>query len=125
MFDQETAATRALLIFLAEHNEALQNAAVVLGGSWALRRAQHLMDHLLSSGELNRRARLDLVALHQVLTLQHVGDPDRIETMFFAGIDPADPMVEDICLLTDQLEDHLRAVDSASDMPIFDLDIAA
>lgn len=125
MFDQETAATRSLLTFLAEHNEGLQNAALVLGGSWALRRVQHLLDHLSSTGELNRRARLDLVALHQVLTLQYVGDPERIETMLFAGIDPMDPMVEDICLLSDQLEDHMRAIDAACDLPVFDLDIAA
>ncbi|SLN40993.1 hypothetical protein TRL7639_02120 [Falsiruegeria litorea R37] len=125
MFDQETAATRALLNFLAEHNEALQNAALVLGGSWALRRVQHLLDHLVVSRELNRRVRQDLVALHQVFTLQNVGDPERIETVLFAGIDPEDPMVEDICLLSDQLEDHMRAIDAVCDVPAFDLSIAA
>lgn len=125
MFDQETSATCALQNFLAEHNEPLQNAALVLGGSLALRRVQHLFDHLVVSRELNRCVRQELVALHQVFNLQNVGGPERIETMLFAGIDPADPMVEDICLLSEQLAGHMRAIDAVCDVPVFDLDIAA
>jgi hypothetical protein len=118
-------AIRALFLFLSENNEGLQNAALVLGGGLALKRVQYLLDHLSTSRELNRRARLDLVALHQLFTLEYVGDPEKLEAALFAEIDPADPMVEDICLLTDQLEDHMRAIDAAADLPVFHLDMAA
>jgi hypothetical protein len=118
-------AIKALFLFLSEHYEALQNAALVLGGGMALRRVQHLLDHLSSTHELTRRARHDLVALHELFTLKYVGFPERIETALFAEIDPADPMVEDICWLTDRLEEHMRAVDDASDLPVFDFNLAA
>lgn len=118
-------AIQALFLFLSENNEGLQNAALVLGGGKALKRVQYLLDRLTLNQQLNRRACLDLVALHELFTLKYVGDPLRLETALFAEIDPMDPMVEEICLLTDGLEDHMRAVDAASDLPVFDLDIAA
>ncbi len=125
MAHQEASATRALLSFLSRNVEGLQNAALVLGGGLALECAQHLLDHLLSTGELIRRARIDLVSLHELFSLKHVGDPERLETALFAEIDPADPMVENICLLTDELLDHMRAIDEVSKSPVFDLDVAA
>jgi hypothetical protein len=118
-------AIQALFLFLSQNDEGLQNAALVLGGGLALNRVQYLLDHLRTSHELNRRARLDLVALHELFTLEYVGDPERLETALFAEIDPSDPMIEEICLLTDQLEDHMRAIDAAADLPVFQLDIAA
>lgn len=79
--------------------------------------------------EQERRARQDawaeLIDALEPLTLKYVGDPLRLETALFAEIDPMDPMVEEICLLTDRLEDHMRAIDAASDLPVFDFDIAA
>ncbi|MEX5565138.1 hypothetical protein SM764_17090 [Pseudophaeobacter sp. 1A16562] len=118
-------AVQALFLFLSENNEGLQNAALVLGGGKALKRVQYLLDHLGLTRQLTRRARLDLVALHELFTLKYVGDPLRLETALFAEIDPMDPMVEEICLLTDRLEDHMRAIDAASDLPVFDFGIAA
>lgn len=118
-------AIQALFVFLSENHEGLQNAALVLGGGKALKRVQYLLDHLGVARQLTRRARLDLVALHELFTLKYVGDPLRIETSLFAEIDPMDPMVDEICLLTDRLEDHMRAIDAASDLPIFDFEMAA
>ncbi|RBW49599.1 hypothetical protein DS909_22160 [Phaeobacter gallaeciensis] len=118
-------AIRALFLFLSQNYEGLQNAALVLGGGMALRRVQHLLDHLSSTHDLTRRARHDLIALRELFTLEYVGDPERLETALFAEIDPTDPMVEDICWLTDQLEDHMRAIDAASDLPVFELGMAA
>lgn len=118
-------AIRALFLFLSQNSEGLQNAALVLGGGLALRRVQYLLDHLGTTRELNRRARLDLVALHELFSLKNVGDPERLETALFAEIDPMDPKVEDICWLTDQLEDHMRADDAATDLPVFDFNLAA
>lgn len=125
MHTSPSPAVQALFRFLTENNEGLQNAALVLGGSHALKRVQNLLDHLGLTRQLSRRARLDLVALHELFTLKYVGDPLRLETALFAEIDPMDPMVEEICLLTDRLEDHMRAIDAASDLPVFDFGIAA
>jgi hypothetical protein len=125
MHSQISPAVKALFLFLSENNEGLQNAALVLGGGLALKRVQFLLDHLGSSRDLTRRARHDLIALHELFTLEYVGDPERLETALFAEIDPSDPMVEEICLLTDQLANHMRAIDAASDLPVFEFDMAA
>ncbi|MFY2826590.1 hypothetical protein [Ruegeria sp. MALMAid1280] len=122
---QGTPATKALLTFIQDYNEALQNASLLLGGQFALRRVQFLIDHLATQRSLTRRAKLDLVAMHKLLTLQNVGDPERIETALFANIDPADPVVEELCLLSDALLDHMRAVDTEADLPVFELELAA
>ncbi len=125
MQSQGTPATMALLTFIQDYSEALQNAALLLGGQWALRRVQFLLDHLSITRTLTRRAKLDLVALHKLLTLQNVGDPERLETALFTDIDPADPIVEELCLLSDALLDHMRSVDGESDLPVFELELAA
>ncbi|UWR88039.1 hypothetical protein [Phaeobacter inhibens] len=125
MHTTHSTAVQALFLFLSQHNEGLQNAALVLGGSRALTRVQHLLDHLGSTRKLTRRCSRELVALHELFTLKYVGDPKRLETALFAEIDPMDPMVEDICWLTDQLEDHMRAVDAATDLSVFGFDLAA
>lgn len=125
MHIQGTPATKAFLTFIQDYSEALQNAALLLGGQWALKRVQFLIDHLGCNRTLTRRAKQDLVALHKLLTLQNVGDPERIETALFSDIDPADPVVEELCLLSDALLGHMRAVDDESDLPLFELDLAA
>ena len=125
MTHQVDSSTRDLLEFLSENNAGVQNAALVLGGPRALKRVQYMLDFLGNTKELTRQVRLDLVALHQLFSLKNVGEPDRIETVMFAEIDPADALVEDICLLTDQLEGHMRAIDAASDLPVFDCELAA
>lgn len=122
---QANLATQALLKFIQDYNEALQNAALLLGGQFALRRVQFLNDHLSINRTLTRRSMLDLVELHKLLTLQNVGEPNRIETEMFANIEPEDPVVEELCLLSDALLEHLRAVDSQSDLSMTELDYAA
>jgi hypothetical protein len=48
---------------------------------------------------------------HRLLSLEHVGDPNRIETSLFAERHPASAAVEAICRLTDQLAELLRDID--------------
>ncbi len=122
---QDTSATGGLLRFIMDYSEALQNAAILLGGSFALTRTQSLIDHLAAARSLTHRAKLDLVALHQLLTLHNVGDPERIETGLAAEIDPADPFVEELCLLADSLLSHMQSVDAEADLPVFDVALAA
>jgi hypothetical protein len=63
--------------------------------------------------------------LHDLLTLQHVADLDREECGYFAEIDPADPAVEEICLLSDGLLGILTQTDAEEDLPVKDFNLAA
>lgn len=65
------------------------------------------MDDLEIQPRMTNRMERNLVRLHEVLTLEHVHDPERVEAACFADIDPGSPIVEEICLLSDELEDHL------------------
>ncbi|MFC0201622.1 hypothetical protein [Paracoccus rhizosphaerae] len=47
--------------------------------------------------------------LLDLLMLEHVHDPSRLEAELFASIDPANACVEEICLLADQLSSLLDA----------------
>ncbi|AML53021.1 hypothetical protein [Falsihalocynthiibacter arcticus] len=122
---QETTAIKGLCSFLTHNYEPLRNAAFLLGGGPALRRIQSLCDDLRSNQTLTRSSKRNLVELHKVLSLYYVADPERLEHGLFARIDPYDPVVEEICLLTDGLMDHMRAIDNASNAPVFHFDMAA
>lgn len=58
--------------------------------------------------QVYRPPKKDVNDLLAILTLEHVHDCDRDESGYFAEIDPADPIVEDICLLADGLRDVMR-----------------
>jgi len=83
-----TPAHAALLEFLGTHREALQNAALLLGGRPGLRRTQRLLDEWSTQPTLTRRLCRELKALHALLSLEHVDDPERPEAGHFALIDP-------------------------------------
>ncbi|MCZ4262125.1 hypothetical protein O4G76_14865 [Limimaricola sp. G21655-S1] len=93
----------ALRAFLRDHDEALQNAALLLGDSPALRRTQRLLGAIDSQPILTRRLCRELAALRALLSLEHVGDPDRLEAACFARIDLAWHGIEEICLLEEGL----------------------
>lgn len=103
----------SLLLFLAwlsENADALMNASQLLGGARAARRTARLLDDLRREPSLNTRVRRELRALQDLLSLEHVDDPDREESGFFALLDPTDPVVYDLCMLKDGLEGHLSAL---------------
>ncbi|PSK80685.1 hypothetical protein CLV79_12027 [Limimaricola soesokkakensis] len=106
MFDIPMPAT-ALHRFAQEHYEPIQNAALLLGGRSWLRRVQRLLDHLQFTSTVTDHVRREAAALLELLTLEHVHDVLRLEAAYFADLDPADPHVEEICLLTDHLSDAL------------------
>lgn len=93
---------RPLAVFVAGHIDGLLNAAALLGGLRGRRLVQSIHEGVLSANPIHRRTHRALQELLENLTLEHVGDPDRDEAAFFAAIDPADPCVADLCLLTDQ-----------------------
>ena len=104
------ATSEALARFASARADALLSAAELLGGPKARRRTGRLIQDLEDAPRLTRRLRKELVALHRLLSLQDVEDPDREEAAFFAMIDPASPAVEEICLLTDELTALLEAL---------------
>ncbi|MGC9419118.1 MAG: hypothetical protein ACP5EN_09105 [Rhodovulum sp.] len=109
--------------FFFEHASALLNASLLLGGEPAYRRSQALIEDIRQGTKMTRRMRERLVDLHALLALQNVGDPERVETACFAAIDPADPIVEDLCLLADALYDLLVAIAQDETAPVANADI--
>ncbi|MFC3167814.1 hypothetical protein [Paracoccus fontiphilus] len=104
MFDFSKHPT-SLHLFIEQNADALSNAAMTLGGLTWLRRIRKIIDEVRLGQDLTRRTRVELQKYYGLLTLRHVADPDSEESSFFANLDPASPVVEEICLLTDQLED--------------------
>lgn len=96
--------------FFDEHNEAMLNAAAMLGGPAAHRRCLRFMSAIAESASLSRPLRQELVWLHQLISLENVGEPDSEEATRFAMFDLLDPRVEEICLETDRLFELLLAI---------------
>jgi hypothetical protein len=106
-------AETALARFLVDRAEALVSASALLGGRPAARRTAHLIEALTDAPHLNTRLRREVVELHRLLALDRVGDPASLESALFAQIDPESPVVEEICVLTDELREHLVALANA------------
>mgnify|MGYP000108745227 FL=1 len=113
MFDLSNDTLTSMRAFMASHSEAVQNAAYLLGGQPALRKAQSLLDEITSSLVMTRRLGRQLLDIHALLTLQNVHCGDTIEAACFADLDPASPIVEDICALCDELEDEMHKLEDA------------
>ena len=125
MFDFTKDPLMDLRAFASFHSEALQNASLLLGGQPALRRTLNLLDDISSAPQLTRRISRSLIDLHQLHSLQNVHDPDRIEKACFADIDPASPIVADLCLLSEALEDQLDRLQAKHPYRDFDHLLAA
>lgn len=108
MFDLNHDPLKELREFFHDQSEALQNAAVLLGGQPALCCVHALMDDLAIQPSFTRRMKSNFARLQAVLTQENVHDMNCIEAALFAAIDPDSPIVEEICLLLDQLDDLLQ-----------------
>lgn len=95
--------------FLSDQSDALTHAARLLGGGRGLKLVADLMDDLQRNPSLSRRGMRLAQQILDLLQLEHVGDPDREEAGYFAAIDPCDPVVSDICLLSDGFATALQA----------------
>ncbi len=103
----------AMSSFLTEHAEPLLNAAGLLGGARAISHVAELIRDLPEQETLSRRLARKLEGFRDLLTLEHVDDLEATEAEHFALIDPEDPVVPEICWLTDQFTDHLDALRDA------------
>ncbi|MBT2131039.1 hypothetical protein [Aliiroseovarius lamellibrachiae] len=113
MFDLSNDTMTSMRAFMASHSEAVQNTAYLLGGQPALRKAQLLLDEIASSPVMTRRLGRQLLDFHSLLTLQNVHHSDTVEAACFADLDPTSPVVEDICVLCDELECEMHKLDDA------------
>ncbi len=93
--------------FADPHRDALLNAAELLGGGSGLRLATKALDGLASEAVVSRRTWNYFTVLLELLALEHVHDGDREEAAYFLAIAPCDPVVEEICELTDGLREAL------------------
>lgn len=97
--------------FFEAHRQAIESAAELLGGERGARLARELAEELSCGDAVSRRCRGRLDDLLDLFALEHVGDPDRDEAVYFAMIDPSSPAVEEICPLTDMFRDALDQAD--------------
>ena len=111
--------------FTYQHDQALQSASLVLAGQFALKRTQSLLDEIRSANAMTRRLQSGIVELHKLLSLYYVHDENRIEAAYFADLDPGDPYVEEICLLTEALTELLYRIDCDPGQPLSDYLLAA
>ncbi len=97
--------------FVDEQADALLNASELLGGGQAACRTLQLIDALAGANRMSRGIRRQLSDLLALLSLDSVDDLESIEAGLFAQIDPASPVVNDICRLTDSLADLIETID--------------
>ena len=116
MFDQltteicdETLKSARRLFF--DHGHDLAQAAARLGGACGEARVVSCGLQLEAEAQMTHRICKELQAVHRLLSLADVGDPERIETELFAAMDPASPEVEEICLLTDLIHGLLIEIE--------------
>ena len=90
-----------------EKREGLKSAAILLAGARGGRLVDDLSMRLADDRELSRSALHLAGNLLDVLALEFVHDFEREEAMLFAQIEPGDPRVDEICLLTEELHEAI------------------
>lgn len=96
-----------LRAFAVVYREALINAGALLGGPRGAGVARAVIESLAQQERPTRLLMRKISQLVELLTLEHVHDMSRDEAAHFALIDPLDPCVDEICLLTDGLLEAL------------------
>lgn len=113
MFDIHQSVT-ALHLFAQTHGQAMQHAALLLGGRPWLRRTQRLLDDLHDKQPVTRRIIRESLALLSLLRLDKVHEFGSPKAAFFAELDPAAPYIDEICLLTEALEEAIAEAQAVS-----------
>lgn len=104
----QSAYPEPLLLYFTDHYEGLWHAAQRLGGCETARLVDRCAELLMHDQCLTRRTRIMLDQILSVLSFENVDHPELPYMEYFAAIDPLDPLVEEICLLTDGLRHALR-----------------
>ncbi|WP_282025323.1 hypothetical protein [Limimaricola cinnabarinus] len=106
---------KELRAFVQGHREALLCAVELPDSPPGLRLAMEAVDGFAAADIPSRRTMRLLDDLLGLLMLEHVHDPDQIEAASFAAIDLARPVVEEICLLADGLNEALAEIRGGRD----------
>jgi len=93
-----------------DHGHRLAEAARLIGDPSAEAHVIDLGVRLTHAARMTDHIRRDLVVLHRLLSLDEVPEVDPAEIIFVSRINPASPLLEEICLQTDLLEDLLTTV---------------
>ena len=100
--------TDPLQTFLCSNQKPLTRAAHLIAGSADVACINQLVDATARPGPLDATACRQVKRLLGILSLEHVHDDNRPEASFFAAINPADPFVETICMLTGGLRSAIE-----------------
>ncbi|MCT4372022.1 hypothetical protein CLG85_017525 [Yangia mangrovi] len=96
--------------FLARHDLDLQHSCLQLGGAPALGRLQRFRRAVAVATRLTTGHRRELGWLQRLLLAEHGKEVGFDEVDFFHDIDPADPSILTICLLTEALAEVISAL---------------
>lgn len=99
---------QSLRMVFEEAADAFLNAASLLAGGPGEQLVLGIIDDLSGTVAISWRTAKALFDLLDILELRNVDDENRPEAGFFANIDPTSPVVEEICILTDQLRDAIE-----------------
>jgi len=96
--------------FLKAHDMKLQDASHWLGGRAALMRCHRLRQRVANASKIDYGIRRELNWLADLLALRSVTDCDIIEGNYVTDIDLHNPIVEVICLLSEEIDLMLRDI---------------
>lgn len=98
----------AFRAYFQDNDEALGHAAVLLGGRRGARLINAVRGALSHHRPFTRRLRRQLFELRNLLFLEYAYNDDWGDGTDFALFEPDDPIVPEICLLADGLEQALQ-----------------
>ena len=101
--------------FLNEHGAALQTCAAALGGDRWQRRALALCEAVKDGCLSSKSCLKELNALLALLSLERVGQLEPDECGYFGLVEPDDPRVHDLCLMSDRLEDFIETLKTSGE----------
>ncbi|WP_136684549.1 hypothetical protein [Falsirhodobacter xinxiangensis] len=104
-----TFSTNPLQKFFHDYADAVRSAALLLGGNFWLRRVNKISATLMQPYAPTRLTLCEIQKFYDLLTLQNVCDINTDASLYFAMLDPGGSEMEDICLLTEALEDAAEA----------------
>ena len=98
----------AFRAYFQDNDEALGHAAVLLGGRRGARLINAVREAMDCRGPFTRRLRRQLLELRNLLFLEYAYNDDWGDGTGFALLELDDPIVPEICLLADGLEQALQ-----------------
>ena len=99
----------ALREFFSHHGEALGNAAFLLADRRGARLLNAILDGLEQPGSITQRLRRLLLQLRAILFLEEAAEEEWGNEGCLNLLEPDDPIVPELCLLADSLDEALRS----------------